>query len=75
MLLSVERYTSLNSLNDNDVKLVLLFFVYIANLYYNLLGLDRVSLFSPGWPRINFVDQAGLRLMETLLPLYCECWG
>lgn len=34
MLLSVERYTSLNSLNDNDVKLVLLFFIYIANLYY-----------------------------------------
>jgi hypothetical protein len=36
---------------------------------------DRVSLCSPGCPETQSVDQAGLKLIETHLPLPPECLG
>jgi len=37
---------------------------------------DGVSLYySPGCPRIHFVDQASLELREIHLHLPLECWG
>lgn len=30
---------------------------------------DRVSLRSPGWPGVCFVEPVGLKLMESWLPL------
>ena len=35
---------------------------------------DRVSLCKPGCPGTRSVDQAGLKLTETHLPLLTECW-
>jgi hypothetical protein len=38
-----------------------------------LIGfLDRVSLFSDGYPGIHSVDQTGLELTEIHLPLKCS---
>ena len=37
--------------------------------------LDRVSLCSFDWLGAGFVDQAGLELIETHLPLSPEFWG
>jgi hypothetical protein len=33
------------------------------------LALYRVSLSSPGWPEICYVDEIGFKLMEIHLPL------
>jgi hypothetical protein len=35
---------------------------------------NRVSLWSPGYPGTQFVDQAGLELTEIHLPLLPKCW-
>ena len=40
----------------------LLFFFFCLFLFLFLFFLDRVSLYSPGCPGTNFVDQAGLEL-------------
>lgn len=35
---------------------------------------DMVSLCSPGYLRTPYVNQAGLKLREILLPLLVKCW-
>lgn len=35
---------------------------------------DGNSLHSSDWPRISYIDQAGLELTETRLPLRPKCW-
>ena len=51
---------------------------YVSSLGFVLLCFytwDRVSLYnSPGCPRTCSVDQTGLELTETHLPLVPECW-
>lgn len=53
---------------------------YSRNLHPVFVGLgfccllDKVPLYSLGWPGIRYTDQAGLRLIESLLTLPLECW-
>jgi hypothetical protein len=42
-------------------------------LFCFVLG-DRVSLRRPGWPETHSVNQVGLKLAETCLPLPPKCW-
>ena len=33
-----------------------------------------VSLYNPSWPKTHYVDQVGLKLLETQLPLPPYIW-
>jgi hypothetical protein len=48
--------------------------VYIYTHTYFIIFFEKVSPHSPGSPGTHSVDQAGLELTETHLPLPPECW-
>jgi hypothetical protein len=54
----------------NEIQTLVIFFGFD-----NYWGGGRGLHFSPGWPRIHFVAQAGLKHMAILLPQLPEYWG
>lgn len=35
---------------------------------------ERISLCSPGWPRVHCMDQDSLKLVGFFLPKFSKCW-
>lgn len=57
------------SLHMNEIQTLVIFFGFD-----NYWGGGRGLHFSPGWPRIHFVAQAGLKHMAILLSQLPACW-
>jgi hypothetical protein len=60
--------------SSSYIALHFFFFFFGVAIFLLLLFQDRLSLCSPGCPGTHSVNQAGLELAETHLPLPPECW-